>query len=241
MRQLHSPTCLHGVHRHVFTSYLFMILLTPVHHRQPASHAGRRSCHGNKANWTLLPHNYTAETRFATAVLTTFHLPQLQYLAVCLLLQRHTVYCVWLTHSSEECDSLQANHRRAYSHFRRVWPFVLRPVLRCPLYLHLERQKAELWGGRHFGRFAAATRDGHNSLPWPGWFFPASWSRRLNRNCRNVWPWASKASKSSLTAEWGTRLPQIFNSLHTYWFFKIVRKRENLHPQFGQWVAGHTK
>jgi hypothetical protein len=124
-----------------------------------------------------------------------------------------------LVDTLEQYDSLQVNHRRAYSQFRWVWPFALRPALQCPLHLHLDRQKAELWGRPHFGRFSATTRNRHNSLPCPGWFFSASWSRRLNQSCRTAWPWTSKASKSSLKTEWGTRLPEFFNSPRTYRFF----------------------
>jgi hypothetical protein len=124
-----------------------------------------------------------------------------------------------LVDTLEQYDSLQANHRRAYSQFRWVWPFALRPALQCPLHLHLDRQKTELWGRPHFGRFSATTRNRHNSLPCPGWFFSASWSRRLNQSCRTAWPWASNASKSSLTTEWGTRLAEFFNSPRTYRLF----------------------
>ena len=103
------------------------------------SQTTRLTCRSEKLPWQHGELNVTtiqlkiqlrAKTWFAAAVLTTFHLPQLLKLAVCLPLQRHID--LWLTHSPEQRDFLQANHRRAYSQFRWVWPFALRPALQCP-------------------------------------------------------------------------------------------------------------
>jgi hypothetical protein len=169
------------------------------------SHTTRLTCKSKKLpsqhgelNVTTTQLKGKQATRCAAAALTAVHLAQLLKLAVRLPLRRHIGCCSWLTHSPAVCDSLQANYRRAYSQFRWVWPFALGPALRWPLYLHLDRQKAELWYRPYFGRFSAATRNRHNLLPCPGWFFSASWIRRLNRSYRTAWSWASNASDSRM-------------------------------------------